>query len=191
MRRFAFVTLAVVAGLALGIGSAVWAARTPILGDMVRVGAWRADLSAGSRDAGLYSRARVALIGLLALDRSETIYFVADSDDEGRKLDGACRYVVEGRAPSARWWSLTVYGADYFLVENPERKFSVNARSALVDRNGRFRIKISAKPQPDPHIAVPSAGPFVLNLRLYNPSLELAQNPSSLIVPAIRREACR
>ncbi len=191
MRRLAFATLAVVAGLALGIASAVWAARTPILGDMVRVGAWRADLSAGSRDAGLYTRARVALIGLLALDRSETIYFVADSDDDGRKLDGACRYVIEGQAPSARWWSLTAYGADYFLIENPERKFSVNARSALVDGNGRFRIRISAEPQPDPYIAAPSAGPFVLNLRLYNPSPELAQNPSALIAPTIRREVCR
>lgn len=191
MRRFAFATLAVVAGLALGVASAVWAARTPILGDMVRVGAWRADLSAGSRDAGLYTRARVALIGLLALDRSETIYFVADSDDEGRKLDGACRYVVEGRAPPARWWSLTAYGADYFLIENPERKFSVNARSALADGNGRFRVSISAEPQPDPYIAAPSAGPFVLNLRLYNPSPALARNASSLTAPTIRREVCR
>lgn len=191
MRRLAFATLAVAAGLALGIASAVWAARTPILGDMVGVGAWRADLSAGSRDAGLYTRARVALIGLLALDRSETIYFVADSDDEGRKLDGACRYAVEGQAPSARWWSLTAYGADYFLIENPGRKFSVNARSALADSAGRFRIRISTEPQPDPYIAAPSAGRFVLNLRLYNPSPELAQNPSSLIAPTIRREVCR
>lgn len=190
MRRIALLLLAIVLGLALGAVSAVWASRSPVLGDFVRAGAWRADLSAGSSDAGLYTRARVALVGLLALDRRETVYFVADSDDEGRRLDGACIYIIEGMVPAARWWSITAYGADFFLVDNPARRYSVNAKSAQPDAGGRFRIAVSSRQQPAPYLAAPSSGPFVLNLRLYNPSAALAQDPATLPAPSIRREGC-
>ena len=55
----------------LGIGSAwLWLTRVGIAG--VDAGAWRVNLLAGSQNADAYTRARIALGAVLALDRSET-----------------------------------------------------------------------------------------------------------------------
>ena len=77
-----------VAGLVLGIlparvltGGAfgLVAGRT-----QVSIGPWQTSLVTGGADADMYTRTQVALTGLLALNRSETTYFVATRDDAGQ-----------------------------------------------------------------------------------------------------------
>ena len=71
----------------LGLGSAWWVLKkAPWLNPSVEVGAWRANMHAGSQDAGMYTRATVAVNALLALGRDETMYFVATRDDAGHAL---------------------------------------------------------------------------------------------------------
>ncbi|MBM3567793.1 MAG: DUF1214 domain-containing protein [Alphaproteobacteria bacterium] len=178
------------AGLGLGGGSAWWAIRGPGPGQSLALGPWRADLLVGSRQAGLYTRARVAMSGLLGLGRAETLYFVARSDDRGRPLDGACAYRIEGPAPAARWWSLTVYDADHFLIDHPTRRFSIN--SAQAGAAGDLAVTLAAEARAEPWLPVPRNAPFELTLRLYNPATELAARPEALIAPRIRaEEGCR
>jgi hypothetical protein len=73
--------LAVLAGLALTFGFL----RSPLLGQDLRVGAWRTSLVSGSPQADLYTRAKVAHVALLALSREETLYYVAEVDELGQK----------------------------------------------------------------------------------------------------------
>ena len=81
-------------------------------------GPWSTSLDTGSSEGGPYLRARIAVHGLLALSREETVYYSALRDSDGADLVGNCSYRLEGRDPPTRWWSITAYGADDFLIPN-------------------------------------------------------------------------
>ena len=87
-----------------------------------------------------YLRAYVAVHGLLALGREETIYYTATNDSEGQTLDGNCSYRVEGRDLPARWWGITAYGADDFLIPNPADRYSVSMNSVARRADGTFAV---------------------------------------------------
>src|SRR5262245_22551598 len=127
------IALKIVVVLAIGalLGLAVtWAsAIRGGWGGAVSDGPWQTSLDTGSSAANMYQRARVAVHGLLALNRSETIYYTANTDSDGAPLTGACRYELTGRDPPARWWSITAYGADDYLIPNPAGRYSVSMNS--------------------------------------------------------------
>ena len=123
--------------VAVGLGSA-WAVLRSVLNYGVAAGPWRASTLAGSPEADLYTRARVALGGLLALNREETMYYVASTDSAGQPLRARCSYRVTGVPPKARWWSVTAYAQDLYLFDNPARRYSVNGQTAMLDAQGRF-----------------------------------------------------
>src|SRR5260221_8008708 len=120
--------LKILAVLCVGTGLgllATWA--TVIRGTMsgdVGDGPGRTSRYTGSSEGGPYLRARIAVHGLLALSREETIYYTAERDSEGKTLDGSCAYHIEGRDPPARWWSITAYGADDFLIPDTGDRYS-------------------------------------------------------------------
>lgn len=158
-------------------------------------GPWRVSLLAGSADADLYTRARVAIGGLLALNRQETMYYLASTDSAGAPLRSRCTYRVSGRPPAARWWSVTAYADDHFLFADEARRYSVNGASAPLDASGRFAF-VSA-PRPPAHAAsgaggqrwLPTPGDrgLLFTLRVYNPAPALAAAPASLDPPRIER----
>src|ERR1700744_2981285 len=125
-----------IAGIVLGL-LATWF--TIIRGNMpggVSDGPWKTNLLIGSSGGGIYTRADVAVHGLLALNRSETIYYTASADDGNEALDGKCSYLITGRDPPTRWWSITVYGADDFLIPNPAGRYSISKTSVTRDASG-------------------------------------------------------
>ena len=187
--RFWFVFTA----LLVGLGTAWWGVRAG--GEApVTVGVWRSEVLAGSVDASPYTRARVALGGLLALGPAETLYFVAERDEAGQPLRANCPYRVAGPAPQARWWSVTAYGDDRFLLPAPQHRYSVNSGAA-----GALPGEVSfvtgpappAVPAP-PALPAPPSGPslwlptpggqgLLLVLRLYQPGPALRANLQSMV----------
>ncbi len=191
MRKLIFTIVIGLMGLAAGGAGALYVLKQPTASSSVAVGAWRANLDAGSQGADMFTRAKIALNGLLALNRSETIYFVAVQDDAGRALDGSCQYDVVGTPPAARWWSVTLYGDDLFLVGNAANRFSFNQTNVTRDADGAFHIVVASSQQSGDWLPAPLSGKFILVLRLYNPDPALAQNPASLVAPSIKpRGAC-
>ena len=107
--RLAIASLFYLGAVTLGAGSAWWVLRKASwAGSVVKVGPWTGSTLAGSTDADMYTRAKVALDSLLALGRDETMYYMARHDDVGQPLRSACSYRVEGLPPPARWWSITI-----------------------------------------------------------------------------------
>jgi hypothetical protein len=96
MLRTLKILLTLIGGIALGL-AATWATviRTNN-SDGIGDGSWRTSLFAGSSEGGPYLRAYVAVHGLLALNRTETIYYNAHDDSDSHALDGHCSYRVEG-----------------------------------------------------------------------------------------------
>src|SRR5688572_12763550 len=88
MRRWARYLVCGLAGAALGIGAAAYSVRAGALGSSARIGPWATGIDFGTADAGAYTRAVVALRGLLALPAREARYYTAAEDDAGRPLEG-------------------------------------------------------------------------------------------------------
>ena len=182
--------LAGVGGLVLGAAGAVFLVFGPADFGGVSVGPWRTNIHVGSPDAPDIVRAVVARRGLLALNRSETIYFSADADSEGRPLEAGCDYrVLFTDRPDARWWSLTLYAEDDFLPVGGPGAYSVSADDISPGEAG-FVVSVSQRPAIGHWLSPENAGDFNLTLRLYNPADAIVEDPSRAVLPVVERLAC-
>lgn len=196
MQRAGGYLLAVVAGVALGLGSALWMAGLwPSRGAMafgdVDVGGWRSDFAIGSEAADPYTRTRVARHGLLALARTEAVYFTRASDDAGAPLREACSYRLSGGAMPAGWWSVTLYDGQSMLPANTDGALSIDAERA---GTGAWSAVIAPRRPSDGGMWISSrgAGQFDLTLRLYMPDVTLLTEPNTALTPPrIERLSCR
>jgi hypothetical protein len=189
MQRALKILTMVVIGIALGL-AATWA--TAIRGTMsggVSDGPWSTSLDTGSRESGPYLRARIAVHGLLALSREETVYYSALRDSDGADLDGNCSYRLEGRDPPTRWWSITAYGSDDFLIPNDANLYSVSKNSVARNADGSFAVTLSQARAEGNWIPV-KPGRFNLTIRLYNPGAEVIADPAHVALPTIGRGTC-
>ncbi|MEM7690500.1 MAG: DUF1214 domain-containing protein [Pseudomonadota bacterium] len=191
-------------GAALGIGSALymaglWPGMKPLDFGDIEVEGWRSDFAIGSDSADPYTRARVARHGLLALAKSEAVYFTKTTDDEGERLSEDCTYrLIVGKMP-ARWWSVTLYDGESYLPDNTDEALSVNKEQNIVAVIGDKIIgqNLSAtiartRPEKGSWISSRNAGNFDLTLRLYMPDQALLDDPqNTLAPPTIERLSCK
>ena len=122
-------------------------------------------------------RAIFALVGLGANLNADASYPNCQLDINGDRLDGDKNYVLhfeKGQTPPANaFWSLTIYGPDDFLVDNPIDRYSVGDRSDLqYNADGSLDIYIQNQ-QPEAERQanwLPSPkGLFSLTMRIYWP----------------------
>ena len=189
-RLAAWYALALIAGIA-----SAWLWLTRVGPSGVDAGVWRVNLLAGSPNADAYTRARVALGALLALDRRETLYYIARTDERGEPLRANCRYRLNGPVPAARWWSVTAYAEDFFLFANEQRRYSVNGQTAVLDAQGRFAFVTGpvapAAGESLTWLPTPGDRGLVFTLRVYIPDPALAAAPGTLQPPTIEPQgAC-
>jgi hypothetical protein len=204
-----------VIGIAIGAGAAVQTVRAGALGSSIQIGPWSTGLDFGTADASAKTRAVVALRGLLALPAKEARYYTAATDSAGQPLDGRCRYRVAGGVIPGRWWSLTLYDRDGYLVKNPANRFSVQSHDvarytpgvAADDQSDRARAMraIFAAEQRWAVVVAPTAPAasaqaswlpsggierFELTLRIYLPADGGSGNPPAAMLPSIIKEGC-
>lgn len=178
-------------GLAIGVGSA-WLATGGLIGaGALRNGGWSTDLTVGSPAANPWVRAQIARVGLLALPKSQTVYFDRNTDDAGAPLDPRCRYEIAGGAIPARWWSITAYGSDQMLARAPDGPVSVDKTRLGTAAEGSWTVLAgSADGSERPRLSLAGLDRPILMLRLYNPD---AADPIALKVmglPTVTRRDC-
>jgi len=178
------------AGVALGIGGALWQVRAGAWGSSVRIGAWTTGTDYGSAEASAYTRAVVALRGLLALPAREARYYNAARDDDGRPLDGRCRYRVSGGEGGGAWWSLTLYDRDGYLVANRAGTYSVGSAAIAPAERGAWDVAIAPVPQPGRWLPTGGIERFELTLRIYLPADGGRGNLPRERLPRVRRLDC-
>jgi hypothetical protein len=189
MRRALRILVVIIVGTVLGL-VATWATviRGTMGGDIID-GPWHTSLYVGSSRGSPYLRANIAVHGLLALGREETIYYTAANDSDGHALDGHCVYQIDGRDPPARWWSITAYGADDFLIRNDADRYSVSMNTVTRRADGTFAVTLS-KAQVEGNRIPIAEEHFDLTIRLYHPQAEVAANPARVALPVIWKIAC-
>ena len=182
--------LVILAGLAIGAGSAVWSMKRGGLRGDGQAG-WFGSSVTGSVDADPWTRAKVALTGLLALNKSQAIYFSRNTDDAGARLREGCRYKVSGGALPARWWSVTVYADDDYLPLNDDDALSFDATEVKPDAAGQWSALVSARREGDqPWASSRNAGDYTLTLRLYQPSRAAQDDFGAIAMPKVDKLDC-
>lgn len=188
MKPWARYLIAVVVGIVVGLGSAIYAVRAGALGSNVSIGPWATGKDFGTAEQGARTRAVVARRGLLALPAREARYYTASVDDAGRSLDGRCSYRITGGALPGRWWSMTLYDGDGYLAG--DGPYSIGNAAIPAENQGRWTVLVS--PQRQPGNWLPTAGlkHFELTVRTYLPPDAGKTNPARDQLPSIRRETC-
>jgi hypothetical protein len=124
-------------------------------------------------------RAVIALTALGANTPPETVYPVALTDSRGRPLDGRNRYSIRFERgelpPVGAFWSLTMYGDDLYLVDNPIGRYAIGDRTPGLrrDRDGSLTLhvqrRLPAKAAARANWLPAPEGRFRLGMRLYEP----------------------
>ncbi|OQW48296.1 MAG: hypothetical protein A4S16_01150 [Proteobacteria bacterium SG_bin6] len=169
MRFSARLLLCAVAGGLIGTGGAIYSVRSGALGNQLMLGPWATGRDFGSSEASRYTRAVVALRGLLALPAREARYYNAVVDSAGAPLDGRCRYRLSGGALPAAWWSVTLYDPAGYLVPNAAGVYSVGSASLSPDEQRAWQVAIAPQPAPGRWLPTGHAPRFELTLRTYLP----------------------
>ena len=131
--------------------------------------------------------ARIADVVLYALRPDETLYLIAREDDEGKPLRAEHDYVIRGVPLRARYWSITMYGDDYFLIPNEAGRYNFNMMNLKYESDSSFTIHVSAKKKEGNWLPSGSSRRFCLALRLYEPDKELYENIRTVRLPSIQQ----
>lgn len=152
---------------------------------------WNGSRVTGSVDADPWTRARVAISGLLALNKSQAIYFSRNTDDSGERLREDCRYRVSGGAMPARWWSITVYAADNYLPRNADDALSFDQTEAQPDGQAAWSgIMAPSRPEAGAWASTSKAGAYDITLRLYQPTAQAQQDYAVIPMPKVTKLDC-
>lgn len=183
-------SICILLGLGGGAALAVHQIRDMGLGRQVVNGPWTTNTDNGTKDASALSRARVALFGLLALPAKEAMYFTARTDSAGAPLTGNCTYRVSGGEMDARWWSITLYKGEGWLVKNAANRWSIGGNAPVRDAAGNWSFTVSPDPADGLWLPTGRTPAFDLTLRTYHPKGALLDDPAKAKLPDITKERC-
>ncbi len=190
MKGWHRIALCIGLGVVGGTGLAIHQVRGGMADGTIRNGPWTTSKSFGTEGASALLRARVALTGILALPSTETLYFTAKTDSEGRALDGRCRYTLSGTAIPARWWSITLYQGEGWLVKNSANRWSIGSAAIAPAETANWTITVSPAEAPGHWLPTGNVEQFDMTLRAYHPGPELSRDPAHAALPVIKREGC-
>ena len=130
-----------------------------------------------------YQRAYISRIGVFALDEKEVLYFLSSKDNDGNQLTSDFDYQIIGSPPKGRYWSYTLYGKDYFLVNNEAKTYTINKENLDRDKP----ILISSTKKNNNWLPSGNEKQFHITLRIYNPDENVYKNLESLDLPIIKK----
>ncbi|MFO1095614.1 MAG: DUF1254 domain-containing protein [Planctomycetaceae bacterium] len=122
-------------------------------------------------------RALITAIGLGANRPQDAVYPTSDVDAEGNPYVGSKKYVMhfekDQLPPVQGFWSLTMYNAEYFFVDNPLNRYTLSARNDL-KRNADGSVDLFLQhenpgPGKESNWLPAPEGRFILMMRLYWP----------------------
>jgi hypothetical protein len=154
---------------------------------------WGVSFKVGKFGTDYIVRAATAMKGLGGLAPEEAVYAMSDYDADGERLDGRNDYVLRFAAdelpPAAAFWSVSLYGEDFYFVANPIRRYAIGdrTRGLVRDPDGSLTLYIQhRRPASGESNWLPApSGRFYLILRIYHPKQEVLTRRYR--IPAVRR----
>lgn len=173
-----------------------WERQGVAAGDWRLENGWVTTTKTGPYGTDYIQRALVAMIGLYANLAQDSVYPVSNGPELGQQYSGANRYVMhfaKGEMPPVNgFWSITMYDAQYFFVDNPLKRYNVSSRSKFkTNADGSVDVYIQnqspGKENESNWLPAP-ADRFILILRMYWPK----DKPPSILdgsykIPAVKK----
>ena len=181
-------------GIAKGIADARKPAQDLIMGwlkagiaagDLKLENGWLFTTKTGLYGTSYLQRALITAIGLGANRPEDAVYPTSEGPDVVKKYDGTKKYVLrfaKGELPPADgFWSLTMYDAAYFFVDNPLNRYTLSQRNKLkANADGSIDLYIQhespGKDKESNWLPAPN-DQFILMMRLYWPK----EKPPSIL----------
>ena len=158
---------------------------------------WTILPSPGDPDRSIYTRAAVAAAGTFASKKPEQAYYQTEIDIEDQPLNGNCLYRLSGEDIESRWWSVTAYANDGFLIENTEKLYSYNSETINYNANGGFEIyflgdnDFISDVSNENWLRVNQDENFNVSLRIYYPGEEFFSNLRRVNLPIVEKVKCK
>ena len=185
------IILFIVIAVGLGTGSAYFAVENADQLEQFRVGAWSAWPNSAGPDANPYTVADQARRGSIPMGSGEGLVFIAQSDDDGTPLDGACQYRIFGSHMPARLWSLSVLTDQGELVENPSQRYSLHSRNVAWYSGQEFEVMTGPDALGGNWLKTTPIGSYRLVLRLYQTPLTSGVGFGEISLPKIAWVSCQ
>ena len=163
----------------------LWMKEGILAGDMKLENGWLFTTKTGLYGTNYIQRALITAIGLGANRPQDAVYPTSEGPSILGSYTGEKSYVMhfdKGQLPPAKgFWSLTMYDAQYFFVENPLNRYSISARQDLKHNpDGSVDLYIQhASPgaEKESNWLPAPQDKFILMLRMYWPQ----ETPPSII----------
>ena len=158
---------------------------------------WTILPSPGDPDRSIYTRAAVAAAVTFASKKPEQAYYQTEIDIEDQPLNGNCLYRLSGEDIESRWWSITAYANDGFLIENTEKLYSYNSETINYNANGGFEIyflgdnDFISDVSNENWLRVNQDENFNVSLRIYYPGEEFFSNLRRVNLPIVEKVKCK
>jgi hypothetical protein len=154
-----------------------WMKEGIVAGDFKLEDGWLFTTKAGVYGTAYRQRALITAIGLGANRPQDAVYPTSEGPDVLQSYTGSKKYVMhfnKGQLPPVNgFWSLTMYDASYFFVDNPLNRYNLSQRNNLkANADGSVDLYIqhdSPGPDKEANWLPAPADRFVLMLRLYWP----------------------
>ena len=136
-------------------------------------------------------RALVAIAGLGANTVEVALYPKTEKDADGNPLTGEKSYMLHfesyPQVLDGGFWSITAYGDDDFLIDNPMDRYCINDRSGLkVNGDGSVDVILSKDAPADTTNWLPVGdGSFHLYMRIYTPDMNAIKTWIAPIITVI------
>lgn len=186
MKKFVFVFLAVLVGLAVAFFRITGLENSKAF---FHNGSWTGSNALPLGKSNLLTT-QVTLFGLFALPSDEAIYLFARKDENNEFFTSDYNYTIEGNTNDikAKYWSITIYGKDLFLIDNEINRFSYNNSNIQKDSAGNFTITVSAIKQNGNWLPSKKDSRFNLVLRIYKGEKDFISKLSEVSLPVIKRK---
>ncbi|MCF6320987.1 MAG: DUF1214 domain-containing protein [Rhizobiaceae bacterium] len=195
MRTILQILIVLTIGFLLGGGSAWYSIQRSHGIGAINIGSWTAWPFTGGNEADPYTLARVISDSTVPLGAAEGLAFEATEDMNGERLNLECNYVLEGRTPKAKLWTLTPYRQDGAALKTGKSKIEVpqytNSKRLLRYADGTFSIALGPQAAPGNWLATEGKGLFRLVLRLYDTPITASAGLISPQMPLIKKVSCQ
>lgn len=175
----------------VGLGATYLALNRGAAFGSLTIGTWTAWPKTGTVDADPYARATIARTGQLPIALGDGVSFTAQTDDNGKILDGRCDVLLSGVTPAARFWTLTLYNVEGQLVANSVKRFGFTSQEIVRNADGSFEIAASPRASAGNWLPTGGVERYALVLRFYDTAVGVSTKAGREVpMPAVTTRRC-
>ncbi|OXB00638.1 DUF1214 domain-containing protein [Flavobacterium pectinovorum] len=179
----------VLLAILIGSGAGIYSIKSGKSDSQRIIGNWQTvDKDKDLSTADLLTIAQIAVYRPYALTKKEVIYLSTNTDSDGNALDPKSDYVISGKKLDAKYWSITAYDENGFLIKNPINKYSYNLENVKYQADSTsYKINLSGTEKKENWLPTNNIKKTGLIIRLYLPSEKLRENLTIEELPSIQK----